>query len=109
MNYSLKNVNPTDIILWVNEAISQKVRLVAVLMQEQSHDANYEPYYLDNDEVEKQLIKLINQDDEEYALRFVIDVEAEVEKGINEGHPDINYKEAKKLFPKIKVWPYEIT
>ena len=105
MNYSLQHANPRDIIKWINEAIKQKAEFVAIVMDENSHDED-EPRYLSKihtESIEKRLIKLINADDERYSLKFVIDVEAEIQKNIHEGVGGIDYQEAKKVFPGLEI------
>jgi len=104
MNNSLKHVHPSRIIDWVNEAIKQKSRIVAIVMDEERNTSDYEARYLHEiytGMIEEQLIKLINQDDERYSLRFVIDVKAEIQKGFNEGLAGINYQEAKNVFTTL--------
>ena len=103
MNYSRKQVNLKDIALWINQALEEETPIIAICMDEESHESTFEPRYLKKEEALQELIKLINQDEERYSLRFVIDVEKEIQKCLDDGTGlDIDYEKAQKLFPKLK-------
>jgi len=105
MNNIHENVDSQEMIDWVNEAIKQKARIVAIVMDEENHNTSFEARYLNGDEkkILKEIIQFINQDNERYSLRFAIDVVEEIQKSINTGEAIFNYEEAKNIFPELHI------
>jgi hypothetical protein len=105
MNYSLNNADPDDINRWVNEAIKQKAIIVLIIMNNLSHDSAFEPHYLTDEKVIlKEIINATNEIEnyENYSLRFIIDVKAEIQRWINEGLTSMDIHDAREAFAYLK-------
>ncbi|HBB04951.1 TPA: hypothetical protein DCZ39_09025 [Patescibacteria group bacterium] len=97
----MKNVDQSDIINWINEAIKEKAKIVVICYDQENDNVGFVPHYLQEATLDEHAIKLINEDDERYSFRGIIDVQAEIQRGINEGLAQIDYQKAKLIFADL--------
>ena len=103
MNYFFENVDQKEIFDWINQAIQEKAKIVVICYDEESNSGGFEPFYFAENVLDEKMLQIINEHDERYSFRGIIDVKAELQRSINEGMTGFNYKAAKVVWPDLKL------